>query len=126
MKYNIIIRRSTLLASLMVILFAIGCEYDKREPLDLSTIPAVVSFSTHVEPTFQANCTQCHNGNQPPDLTPENAYFDLTNGNFINIDNPKGSVLYEEIIGNGGMAEHSNDRQRAIILKWIQQGALDN
>jgi hypothetical protein len=114
--------------SLSILLFfmLVACEYEKREPLDISTLPEVVSFENHIIPVFAENCTRCHDGTTPPDLTAENAYFDLSSGNYLNTEVPEESYLYKKISGNGSMAIYANDYDRAVILKWIEQGALDN
>ena len=105
-----------------------SCEYEKMEEVDLSSIPDVVSFQDDVIPVFAGSCaiSSCHGGTKTPDLTAENAYFDLSSGNFLNVDNPENSELYKKISGNGSMAQYATDLDRAIILKWIQQGAEDN
>ncbi|MBA7534498.1 hypothetical protein ES705_26746 [subsurface metagenome] len=102
-----------------------SCEYEQREPFDAGNLPEVVSFNEHLIPIFENKCVSCH-PISPPDLTRENAFFDLTNGNYLNIENPESSFLYEKISGSGSMAKYADDYDRAIILKWIEQGAEDN
>ena len=112
----------------VVCLFAFfsSCEWEKVEPLDPTDLPDIVSLSEHIQPVFDANCIQCHGGSTTPDLRIENAYFDLINGNYIDTDNPENSYLYQKISGNGSMALYANDYERALILKWIEQGAEEN
>ena len=107
---------------LTVILFS--CEYKKREPFNLDSLPDEIIFETDVAPRF-SKCTQCHNGTTPPNLTAEEAYLELTAGGYINTDNPEKSKLYEAIDG-GAMTQYATDEDRAYILEWITQGALDN
>lgn len=116
------------IAILFLLGLSLSCEYEKMEEPDLDSIPEVISFQEHIIPIFEARCsnTSCHGGTVSPNLTIENAYFDLTNGNFLNINNPENSNFYKKITGNGSMAQYANDLDRAFILKWIEQGAEDN
>jgi mono/diheme cytochrome c family protein len=106
--------------------FFTSCEYEKKEALNPDDLPEVVRYSEHIQPVFDANCIKCHNGSTSPDLRSENSYFDLSSGNFIDTDNPENSYLYEKINGSGSMAQYADDYDRALILKWITQGAEDN
>jgi mono/diheme cytochrome c family protein len=114
------------LGFLGILVFLASCEYEKTEPLNPNDLPDVVSYAEHIQPVFDANCIKCHGGSTAPDLTAENSYFDLTNGNYIDTQDPENSYLYQKISGNGSMAQHADDYQRALILKWIEQGAEDN
>jgi hypothetical protein len=114
------------LASICLLVFFSSCEYEKLEPLDPSDLPEVVSLSEHIQPVFDANCINCHGGSTAPDLRDENAYFDLISGNYIDIENPENSYLYVKISGTESMAQYADDYERALILKWIEQGAEDN
>jgi hypothetical protein len=111
---------------LFILTFITSCEYEKTEPLDLGDLPEVVSFSEHIQPVFNDNCIKCHGGSTSPDLSEENAYFDLTSGNYIDTDVPENSYIYQKISGSGSMAPYAEDYDRALILKWIEQGAEDN
>lgn len=120
-KYRLI--GKTLL--LLILTFISSCEYEKTEPLDTNDLPEVVSFSDHIQPIFNENCVKCHGGSTSPDLSEGNAYFDLTSGSYIDNNNPENSYLYQKISG-GSMAPYADDYERALILKWIEQGAEDN
>jgi hypothetical protein len=125
----IALRRYRLIIGMMFICFAVlvtSCEYEKTEPLDPTDLPEEVSFSEHIQLVFDANCIKCHGGSTAPDLRAENAYFDLINGNYIDTENPENSFLYQKISGSGSMAPYANDYERALILKWITQGAEEN
>lgn len=106
-------------------LLASSCESEKIQPIDPDDLPDEISFSEHITPIFSSKCSQCHFGQTPPDLSPSEAYLNLTSGGYINTDNPEKSDIYKEIT-TGGMAQYASDSDRAYILKWIQQGALDN
>ena len=112
-------------AVILLILLA-ACEYEQREPVDLTELPEVVSFTNDIIPVFDAKCTQCHDGATPPDLTAEFAYTDLQSGNFLNTESPEESEFYKTISGSGSMAQYASDLDRALILKWIEQGAEEN
>ena len=109
-----------------IIVFVSSCEYEKTEPLNPDDLPEAVSLNEHIQPVFDANCVKCHGGSTAPDLRVENAYFDLISGNYIDSENPENSYLYQKISGNGSMAPYADDYERALILKWIEQGAADN
>lgn len=114
-------------AILFGLLVLSSCEYEKRELVDEEDLPDVVNFQEHIIPIFNQSCNSsgCHGGTVPPDLTPENAYSDLINGNYLDLESPENSKLYVKIT-EGSMAVYSNDLQAAFILKWVSQGAEDN
>ncbi len=121
-KYKYI--RGLLLIS--IIFFVASCEWEKTEPLDPSDLPETVSYGEHIQPVFDANCVKCHGGSTAPDLRAENSYFDLTSGNYIDTDIPENSYLYQKICCGASMEPYADDYERALILKWIEQGAEDN
>ncbi len=104
-----------------------SCTSDIIKPKPVE-VPDVVSFSANVIPIFDASCNAsgCHaNGGIPPNLTPASAYTSLTFFGYVDVDFPEQSILYEKI-NTGSMAKYATNQDREIILKWIQQGALDN
>lgn len=114
---------------LLAILFMLGgqsCEWQKLEPVDVGSLPETVSFSTHVQSIFTANCTKCHNGTTPPNLMLDESYIELTGGGYIKTDNPEQSKIYKAINTGGSMSQYASDLDRAMILKWITQGAEEN
>jgi len=115
-----------MLIALMMLITWQSCEWEKMDPVDVSDLPETVSFSTHVQPIFDANCTKCHNGTTPPNLLPGDSYIELTGGAYINTDAPEDSKLYKSIDLGGGMYQYASDMDRAMILKWIEQGAEEN
>ena len=112
------------IASLLAFLFT-SCESVQRDPV---TTPDDVSFSTDVQKIFNTSCASsgCHGGGVSPDLRENVSYTDLFDGNYIDTLSPDNSFLYQKIDIGGSMSDKLNSTQRAIILKWIQQGAKDN
>ena len=100
--------------------------------LEVIEVPDTVSFSEHVVPIFEEKCNTkgCHvRGAEPPDLTPENAHFELTITGLVNTDDPESSVLYQKLITKVKPMppeETLHEAKQQIILQWIVQGALDN
>jgi len=103
-----------------------SCEWEKLDPVDISDLPETVSISIHVQPIFTANCTKCHNGTTPPNLLSDDSYIELTGGGYINTNDPEQSKLYKAINLGGSMYQYASDLDRAMILKWIVQGAEEN
>ena len=115
---------------LLVIVFAAyglaSCTYYTNE---YSPVPDNVSFSEHVIPIFDRSCnvSGCHStGGILPDLTPDNAYINLIGLGFVVPGQAaEESGLYNSIDG-GSMRNYATDEDRAIIKKWIDDGAEDN
>lgn len=104
-----------------------SCEYYSIPPKPIE-VPDSVSFSLNVVPIFNNNCniSGCHSsGAISPDLSPDNAFTSLTFFGYLDLDSAELSPLYTKIT-TGSMKEYPSDEDRQIILKWIQQGALDN
>ena len=122
-------KKSGILLMITLSGFMLACTYDTIAPKEVE-VPENVSFNVDVIPIFNDNdCNKsgCHNsGGIQPDLTPNNAYISLTFFGYVDTDFPEESELYKVILPTGSMAEFANDQDRAIILKWIEQGALDN
>lgn len=118
-------------------LLFIACESEKRQE-PVAELPEVVSFTDHIVPVFEGtgvgveitgkgrDCTGCHSGSVPPDLTAENAYLNLTSGGFLDLDVPESSKLYVKMAPGGSMYKYTNDIDVEYILEWIKQGALEN
>ena len=88
-----------------------------------------VSFSEDLIPYFETSCsiTNCHDtGGIPPDLTEQFAYGSLTNGGYIDTDNPEQSLLYTKIAPGGSMERYSTPSDTQMVLQWIIEGAENN
>jgi len=106
-----------------------SCQYEWLDPVDYVPPPPgdTTSFSLEVVPVFTESCTSCHStGGIPPDLTPANAYADLFAENLIDVATPVNSILYKKCATGGSMNKHTQPGDPEIILKWIQEGALNN
>jgi len=93
-----------------------------------------VSFVNDIIPVFDQKCgiSGCHgSGGTKPDLTAAKAYNSLTNGGYIDLDDPKSSKLYLRLTGEippamplGGTNNPSNIN--ALVFTWITQQAKNN
>ena len=125
MKYKEVIK--SLLAAATLAGGLSACTYETIKPKP-AEVPTTVSFSANVQPIFNKTCAApgCHSkSGYAPDLTTANAYASLTAYGYVDTDVPNQSIIYEKIIV-GSMKKYSSDQDAAIILKWIEQGALNN
>jgi len=118
------------LKEIIIITIFIGaisaCTYDEVVPK--VDVPDSVSFALDVLPIFENNCAKagCHvSGGIPPNLSADQAFVSLTFFGYVDTTTPENSKLYQKITF-GTMKANATDQDRAIILKWIEQGALDN
>ena len=105
-----------------------SCEYEWIEK-ELIIVPDSVSFTTDIIPIFERGCnvSVCHGaGGVSPELTAENAFTSLFAENLIDLAVPENSMLYLKIAPGGSMNNYSKSGDPEIILKWIQEGALNN
>ena len=89
---------------------------------------STVSFSTDIQPIFNAHCNAapCHGGGNSPTLTAGSSYAEIQN--LVSTSNPTSSILYTEV-NTGKMPEGSSKLPAADITKiltWIQEGAKNN
>jgi uncharacterized membrane protein len=95
--------------------------------------PDSVYFTQQVLPILTSNCAMsgCHNVQSHKEGIILNNYTNTRNTGGINLGNPTNTKIYRVLSQSGGdrmppypMALLPLD-QRALILKWIQQGAKD-
>jgi hypothetical protein len=103
-----------------------SCQYDwiEEEP-----VPESVSLAVDIIPIFISGCNSsvCHgSGGVKPDLTAENAYTSLFEENQIDLTVPENSILYKKMATGGSMNKYTSLGDSDLVLKWIQQGALNN
>ena len=100
-------------------------------------LPDTVSFSKHIIPIFQTNCSissGCHSGTTPTgkiDLDASVAYSQLMqNGKgYVDTLNPNFSVLYAQMTSSSKPMPHTGILDACttqMVLKWIQQKAKNN
>jgi hypothetical protein len=86
-----------------------------------------VSFKNEVEPLFTtANCVSCHSGSTKPDLRAGKAYASLTSNNFVKANDPDNSKLIQYINAGHNTASSLTGAQKALVSKWITEGAKNN
>ena len=99
-----------------------SCEKEVYVPFPT---PDVISYTQDIQPFFNAKCTNCH-GNAAPNLESPDSYDNLINGGYIDLSNPANSALYISIDVGGSMESYATSEDRQLVLKWIEQGALNN
>ena len=82
-----------------------------------------VSYATDVQPYFNAQCTSCHSGNNPPAGVDLTSYAAVIASSIVVSGDPDASVLVQQLEGG-----HRNQAQADIdmIRTWILEGANDN
>jgi len=137
MKIKNIFFRMNILVFVTILTFFASCQWVTIElpPAEVIDIPEgeVLSFATDIEPIFTtAGCTGCHdveNGsNSNLSLAPDKAYQSIMNNGLVDIEDPEGSRIYyyPSISAAGHTYKKYTSTQAAYILRWIQEGALDN
>ena len=111
-------------------LFLGSCYYDEF-PEDVVDVPEVVSYSEDIMPLWEGQCYNCHQGNIPPDLSPEVSYESLLDG-FVEAGDSENSILYLSLIHAPNVSPMPTPNEiwpvskTALVKAWIDQGALDN
>jgi mono/diheme cytochrome c family protein len=93
------------------------------DPKYLDDFPTVISYSAQMQPFFDAKCVSCHGGNNP-NLESPGSYDNIINGGHVNTTDPPNSSLYTVLFGF--MGSSVTDGEKAMVLAWIEQGAMDN
>jgi hypothetical protein len=116
-----------------ILLLGSSCENDVG-PLILDPSGGSTSFSGDIQPIFNVNCIGCHDQfHLQLDLRPCCSYEGLwtlgSGAPYVDPDNPEASKLYRHLTGDltqmppfGSLPDHEID----MVLKWIDEGALDN
>lgn len=84
---------------------------------------AEVSYSGDMQPFFDTKCVSCH-GSNVPNLESPGSYDNIINGGYVNTTDPASSTLYTVLFGF--MGNNVSDSEKDMVLRWIEQGALDN
>lgn len=110
---------------LIIIFVAVSCDYHSIS-YEEDNLKKEVSFTTNIEPAFQQKCLSCHTTSNPV-LTKDKARESLLTGNYIDLDNPDQSIVYLKTKdGHPGGNNVLTPSELALLLKWIEQGAMDN
>ncbi len=111
------------IAIILLLFVSTGCYYDKVLPIEPE---GDISYAQEVQPFFDLKCASCHPDDSQPNLQPDMSYNSLVSGGYIDTANPSNSKLYVKISVGGSMEPFATDTERAITLKWIEQGAKNN
>lgn len=129
--------KTTTLLSLILAIFVIAsCTYKYEDPDFVPAPPidttVVISFATQIVPIWNDgnNCTACHKpGGTSPDLTPANAYSQITSKNLVVANDLAGSKIYY-FPNPTNTASHTwkkyTSAQAELVAAWINQGAKNN
>ena len=114
---------ATLLSGILMI-GMVSCEYQTIVPYDVVIPDTPVDFTTQIEPIFiQLNCKMCHTGSFKPNFEQGKVYASLINMNLVDTAHPEESILMEKINAGHNTAKDMTAAQKALILKWITEGA---
>jgi len=102
-----------------------ACEYETLSPKEID-IPENISFAVDVAPPLETNCKGCHSGGIDPNLTAAASWNALVNGGYVDRDNPEESPLLIKINKPHPSSDPLTLKEKAIILKWIEDGAQNN
>lgn len=119
-------RNFIFMIALTVAVFSLSCSYSPLVEPEV-VIPDVISFSEQIEPIFNdAGCTSCHTS-LSPDLSAGKAYTSLTaSDKYINLEDPASSLIYTKPHPDATHPKLYSAQQAALVLKWIEDGALNN
>jgi hypothetical protein len=84
-----------------------------------------IYFGEEILPLLQNNCGSCHFAGTEPDLESPDLYTNLINGNYLNLTNPENSTFFT-LPDPGHADDYLNPEEHVLIVKWIEQGALEN
>lgn len=87
-----------------------------------------ISFSQQIIPIWlDQNCTGCHSTNgQQPNLTVDDAYSNITSMGLVSVNDPSSSKIYYYPLPDEDHFAKYTSTQAAFVLKWIEEGALNN
>lgn len=109
----------------------VSCRKDYYAPPPALDLNKPISFKADVMPVFIATCygSGCHDKGIAPDLTPDNAYDQLTLLGYVDTTDAEGSKLYARMVSTSSPMPPSgvlSGEQTNKILAWIKQGAQNN
>jgi hypothetical protein len=90
-----------------------------------------ILYSIEIQPYFNAECTSCHSGNNPPRGVFLDSWANVLSGGDngplvvpFNSSDPTAILIPQMESGHQGAPHGTNIIQ--IIKDWIDEGALDN
>lgn len=92
---------------------------DTTSPID------TVHFQNEIIPILTNNCASCHFSGTNFDMESEGVYDVLINGNWLNFADPDNSPFFQEP-DPGHADDYLTIEEHTLIVKWIEQGALNN
>ena len=105
----------------------VSCEFDTIVPEVVDIPDEPVSYVKDVEPVWaSAGCTGCHPGMLKPDLTVGKSYASITSMNLVVAGDPAASKIMQYINAGHQTAANVTATQKALISKWITEGAKNN
>lgn len=113
-------------------LMVTSCYYDELPAEKTVPLPEVVSYTNDIQPLWDEDCINCHKpGATAPDLTAANSYVSLTEDNkYVIPGDATASKLHKYLIGDGvpimPPTEKLTTSEKALVDKWINDGALNN
>lgn len=124
---------SVLLVAGIMVFGTTSCTYDTIVYPEDPEVTEPVSYSEEIQPLWtDSGCdvSGCHNaGGWDPNLTPGNSYNALISDGFVDTTDPASSIIYTKLLPGASMEPYLIDPtadNRALILAWIEQGAMDN
>jgi len=121
-----IIKTHLLAPILFLLVVSYSCKYDEILPPQVELPEDTISYELDIQPFFDAKCVSCHAGTVPPNLEASVSYEILIEDNWVDTAAPAESPLYLSIEIGGSMETYANATERALVLKWIEQGANNN
>ena len=106
----------------------IGCYYDQVMPEinDCECEIDSISFAVHIQPIFTEKCDNCHPPISGLDLSEGQAYSSINDPEYINLTTPVESLIYTKPLNTGAHGGKYTANEASLVLKWIEEGALNN
>jgi len=117
---------------MMLTVVNIGCYYDQVLPpcddckCDDSLCYDSISFTLNIQPIFTASCDNCHPPISGLDLSDGEAYNSINDPKYINRATPVESLIYTKPLNTGNHGGKYTTFEASLVLKWIEEGALNN
>jgi len=118
-------KKCLLLITGLIFIAVSSCEYKNIEPIEVELPDEEVSFTQQIQPIFDDKCVSCHSSTNPV-LSAGDAYNNLIQGNYVNTEDPEASNIYQKMLDEHPAGNSMSATERALLLKWIEEGAQDN